>query len=104
MYRPEISFNALTGGENGDRLTAIFFPAGTGERSVADEHEDVSVKVRSRMLRLYQRLGMFPSPKANDVQSYHGIWVDAEGRFMVGSPDQLKFTQPRASHPAVRRL
>lgn len=95
-YRREMSFNAFTGGENGDRLTAIFFPEGIGERAPTDEDEDAGSRVRRRMLRLYQRLGMFPSSKASDVQSYHGIWVDDEGRFMVGSPDQLKFTQPRA--------
>lgn len=95
MYRREISLNALTGGENGDRLTAIF-PPDTRKRSPVDEHKDVSAKARSQMLRLYQRLGMFPSAKASDVQSYQGIWVDESGRFMVGSPDQLKFTQPRA--------
>ena len=92
----EMSFNSLTSGENGDRLTAIFFPEEVAESTPTDKDEEAGSNGRRRMLQLYQRLGMFPSPKARDVQSYHGIWVDDEGRFMVGSPDQLKFTQPRA--------
>jgi hypothetical protein len=76
----------LTSGENGERLQTIFS---------LEEGADPT-KVRSRLKRLYQRRGMFLSDKAADVQYYQGIWYDSEGRFMVGSPEQMKFDQARA--------
>lgn len=93
-HHRRISFNALTSGENGIRLDAILFPEGKG--TLGPEETDESSRVRPRLKRLYQRHGMFLSDKAIDVQYYHGIWVNPDGRFMVGSPNQIKFDQPRA--------
>lgn len=96
-----ISFTALTGGENGLRLDAILFPEGKDESEgevVPNEPAAASdsSRVRRRLKQLYQRRGMFLSDKGADVQYYRGIWVDPEDRFMVGSPDQIKFEQARA--------
>lgn len=86
IHRQTITFNDLTNGENAQRIEQIFGLKPTSPQTTA----------RAHLKRLYQRLGMFPSDKARDVQIYQGIWYDDEGRFMVGSPDSLKFTQPRA--------
>lgn len=93
-----ISFTSLTGGENGLRLDAILFPEGTSEEGGEGEEPVTGepARVRRRLKRLYQRQRMFLSDKGADVQYYRGIWVDREGRFMVGSPEQMKFEQARA--------
>jgi len=101
-HHRRISFNALTRGENGDRLEAsIFAPDEVDARAAVRVATEFST-VRTWLKRLYQRRGMFLSDKASDVQYSQGIWFDPEGRFMVGSPDQMKFDQARAHR--IRRF
>lgn len=86
LNRTEISFNELTSGENMVKIGHIFDikPNSQGKYN------------RGKLKRYYQRLGMFLSAKSADVQSYSGIWYDAENCFMVGSPQGLHDRQPRA--------
>lgn len=86
VNRIDISFNELTSGENMVRIGHIFNiePDSDGKYN------------RRKFKKYYQQLGLFLSDKAPDVQSYSGIWYDAENSFMVGSPQSLQDTQPRA--------
>jgi hypothetical protein len=83
----EISFNALTSGENWQRII----------RALEIQPNKNGQYTKSKLKRCYQKLGMFPSPKGKDILAgYSGIWYDSENCYMVGDASSFKFRQPRA--------
>jgi hypothetical protein len=94
-HRPIISLEELAEGEIMEKLVPI----------LKVEPKDGKILKQTFMralLRPYQELDKFPSPKDSSLHMYDGIWRTEDNCYMVGSAQTLNKVQSRAH--LVRRL